>query len=395
MFRPLVLVVLLASPTAAADRPVAPPPKPAAVKLAGVRLAGQIDDPHDLDRLVFTPDGRRLTAVSGGPGDYRLAGWDLWRPDRGPDPSAVEENDLGESNYRTIGSDGRVGAAVRYFDSPDGRVRRPEMVLVDPGTGKLLRRLDPPMVLTDLDVLSPRFSGDGRRMVWYGVVWDVPTGRRVATVGVGRLFYVNVLAISHDGSALLVNLTPKGLEGEFVQIGVWDVVAGRLRWSRLARVEEQYSERATFTFSADGSRIVARPEILVDTVDTPIRHHLGLRTEWALFRVLDAKTGRWTRDVIGPPLEPLRAVGDFGDLGGGGFLVSRAWAVSPDGRTGALADYDDTVYLWDLDADRSVFRFRADPRLGMLTQMAFGPDGRTLAVSGQDGSVWLYPLPVR
>jgi WD40 repeat protein len=69
-------------------------------------------------------------------------------------------------------------------------------------------------------------------------------------------------------------------------------------------------------------------------------------------------------------------------------------AFSPDGTILATGDQNDSVYLWDVVANRRIARL-ADPAgatgIG-VTSVAFSPDGATLAAGDGDGLVYLWDV---
>lgn len=374
----VALAFLAAAGTAAP--PTAPPPRLIPAN-AGVPLPRPPEMDGWVGHLMFTHDGKRLTALV----DDDWVSWDLRRPDcppqRGPVPT---------SNQLVLSPNGRVGIEARPvgFDEP------PRRAFIDPGTGRTVRRFDPPETQYTVPLETPcLFSADGRRFVANRrylnrdspvgrdvglTVWDVKTGKRGPTLPCWGV-ELTPLAISPDGKAVVVRVQANWLELDC--FGVWEPDTGRCRWARPADWE-----LSLLTFTAGGSRIVTQ-NAPVPVISGPSAGALLRFPRYSgPFHILDAATGKLIRSVKGPALGPHPAAGG-GDLV---VVAQSARAISPDGRFAAVSGFDNTIYLWDLNTDQERCRFKYSGRVLLL---AFSPDGRTLAAAGGDERVRLYAVP--
>jgi WD40 repeat protein len=67
-----------------------------------------------------------------------------------------------------------------------------------------------------------------------------------------------------------------------------------------------------------------------------------------------------------------------------------ALAVSPDGRTLASADVDQSISFWDMPTGK--LKARIHEGVGWVKTLAFSPDGRRIAFGGRDCTVQLREL---
>ncbi len=81
------------------------------------------------------------------------------------------------------------------------------------------------------------------------------------------------------------------------------------------------------------------------------------------------------------------------DSGGSNSNVNSV-AFSPDGKTLAVGDDDDSTYLWDV-ANRKLVATLRDPNGLAVDSIAFSPGGQTLAAGDEDGHTFLWDLASR
>lgn len=78
------------------------------------------------------------------------------------------------------------------------------------------------------------------------------------------------------------------------------------------------------------------------------------------------------------------------------FIESEAWvnaiAFSPDGRTIAAGQRDDTVRLWEVSTGQALLRFEG--HTGQVNSIAFSPDRRLLASGGEDTTIRVWDVEV-
>jgi hypothetical protein len=167
-------------------------------------------------------------------------------------------------------------------------------------------------------------------------VWEVSTGRRVATLS--HQDWVNAVAFSPDGRLVATASRDQ-------TAGVWEVSTGR----RVATLAHQKWVDAV-AFSRDG-RLVATAS--------------G-----------DTTAGVW-EVCSGKRVATLSHQ----------FAVS-AVAFSPDGRLLATASRDRTVGVWEVPGGRQIVSLGHDEE---VSDVAFSPDGRYLATVGRNTvRVWLW-----
>ena len=132
---------------------------------------------------------------------------------------------------------------------------------------------------------------------------------------------------------------------------LWDLEGGR----QLARVQAAEVPLGDLQFTTDGRGLVVSGACLLGP------------------RFCDLTTGRVS--AIAPGLSGLYP----------------AVALSPDGRTLAIARADGAIVVWDLDARREQAILKG--HRGLVWAMAFSPDSRRLASGGNDMTVRLWNMP--
>ncbi len=313
-----------------------------------------------VNSLAFTPDGKGLLA---GAQDGSLV---LWDPVTGKERVCLRNG-------------GRSVTAVAV--SPDGQrlVSRDSdgQVIVWDEKG---RRLDSWQVGESSYVKSLLFLPDGRSLLIVGTSMecrDVFTGRFRRLVADPPL-NVQSAAVAPDGRTLAL--------AHSEALHLYDLPSGRQRAMATFQIEEQTFQMA---FSPDSQQLFCRnysgrvqvrdtqtgkPVRILEPRDVcpllalaPDRQRLILNPEW--------KEGR----LDGRPLFLYRKEEGLDD-------TAQA-ALSPDGRTLAVAEHDHCIRLWDLRTGRE--RLPSSRLRGMsgLTwpRVELSPDGRMVALLDGDG----------
>jgi WD40 repeat protein len=185
-------------------------------------------------------------------------------------------------------------------------------------------------------------------------LWDVGTGTVARTLA-AHADALHAVAFSPDGRTLATG-SARGLEQGPGEIKLWDVASGRQRW-----VHKLERGVLAVAFSPDG-RTLAVGE----------NYRGGPPND---IKILDAATGRLSRSL---PQADVRLFGTFSSV-----------AFSPDGKTLAAGNWNQTVPLWNLATGRVVRRLKC---AAVVDSVAFSPDGRRLVTGSGDGAVKLWDV---
>ncbi len=210
-------------------------------------------------------------------------------------------------------------------------------------------------------------------------LWDVATGRRIATLAEGSP--VGSVAFSPDGHTLAA-----GDNGG--HIGLWDLATAR-RAATLAEGGTVYS----VAFSPDGHTLAA----------SDFSGDVALWDVATALRTATLAEGNSVSSVAFSPDGHTLAAGDYGGevglwdvatgrrtatLAEGGGIVSSV-AFSPDGHTLAAGDRGGEVGLWDVATGRRTATLAEG---GPVYSVAFSPDGHTLAVGDNYVHIGLWEV---
>ncbi|MBX9625048.1 MAG: hypothetical protein K2X82_14670, partial [Gemmataceae bacterium] len=402
-------------PATAAAKPADPPPP--AVQTPGDPLPAQAlvrfgtsryrHGPR-MESLAVSRDGRFAVATSGGHIHGTTRGYDLSdgkglftldgpRFDfRYPDAVAVSPD--GKTVAVKLSSriglyDAATGAEVRTLQlketnggtmtswitfTPDGKgiaLTQGEakgVVLVDAATGDVIRTFPHTNV-----VYACAFSADGKRMAaggydqenraYTGRVWDVETGKQLATFSNGD-HAIRSLAISPDGKTIA-----GGGDGGLARL--WEADTGKE-----VRVFPQDGYRVrSVAFSPDGKTLAAAGDAirLYDPATGIERRKIDRKASHLHYsadgRVLTAAVGgaivRWDTNLY-LPIE-LTESGDS--------PVDQV-AVTPDGRALLTRGQEGDAHLWDARTGRHEKRLPVAWQKGV----ALSPDGRRVVWAAED-----------
>jgi WD40 repeat protein len=212
------------------------------------------------DKLLFTPDGRRLFSHGY---DNTVRVWDVAA---GKQLHALDGGAANSGDQMAVAPDGKVLATSRR---PPGGNEPSEIRLWDVASGRQLLRI--PVAMWGFFALA--FSPDGSLLAVAGgrdgsggqspgtvVVWDAATGREVRSFA-GHRGAVHGVAFSPDGHALATG-------GEDRTVRLWEVASGRERHRFTGHETAVFS----LAFSPDGAVLAATsadaPVFVWDVTDT-------------------------------------------------------------------------------------------------------------------------------
>jgi WD40 repeat protein len=234
----------------------------------------------------------------------------------------------------------------------------------------------------------PRFSIAGTGGHAFGVDWAPDSARLVAGMsdGTARVWIVVEQGGRDEGALAVITLsahdTRKGIEGvAFSPDGtrvltgdlgttaarIWDVgIDGNAEVANLPAV---VATVGAMDFTSDGRQLVASSgagSVTVWDAQSFTRHRtLGLPSRSPTAAAPDATPG-----YDAPP-----------PSGADVFSLD----VSPDGRLVAVARFDGSVRVWDMETGRDAFTVDAGPLVPPFGTVSWSPDGDLLAIAANDG----------
>jgi RNA polymerase sigma factor (sigma-70 family) len=345
-----------APPPAQSGQPNPAAGKPAATDLYGSPLppgaVARIGSPRwwhgEPCHVLYAPDGK-VIASTGADGQVRL-----WEPGTGKLLRRLEDGNK-RIHLAAFSADGKLLATASYNES--GKVR-----LWDVATGKAVREIQGHRREVSCLVFAP----DSRTLAVGGSddnalhLWDVATAGEVRALR-GHRDQIQAAAFSPDGKTVATG----GLDRT---VRLWETASGEERRG----LDDYRSPVHAVAFSPDGKRLAAGGG--EDTGNAPRDVIL-----W------EAATGAEVRRLEGQP-GPIRAL-----------------AFLPDGKTVAARGNLGRVILWDAATGKQLPRGRAADPFAGLVSLSFAPDGKILASGNSAGHVVLWdvtsgryapPLPV-
>jgi WD40 repeat protein len=223
-------------------------------------------------------------------------------------------------------------------------------------------------------------------------LWEVATGRLIATPFTGDTGGIYSLAFSPDGNTLAIG----GFNGT---VRLWDVATHHPDG---APITTHTSDINAMAFSADGKTLATSSSYgtvrLWDVathspIGAPFSGHgdgafVALSPDGKILATIsgdgrgDSTVRLWdvaTHTLIGAPLTGHKG-------------LVRTLAFSADGNTLAIGNgIDGTVRLWSVTAQHPIGAPLTSDNGGVMS-LAFSPDGKTLACGGFDGTVRLWDV---
>ncbi len=341
-----------------------------------------------IDCPVFSPDGKALLACD----DLKpfIYEWDVTGSDL---KHQFELRDDIHLNGLAVSPDGQT-IAVTDYGNQRGKNFSGGVLLLERGTGKLVRELPTPGV----QAIHVVFSPDGRWLAAVGGVgvhvWDWRIGEEVAAGSAG-----------HRGAIDQIATGPGGLiatAGDDHTVRLWDAATGierrRLQhghWVRAIAVSPD--GRFLASSSLDNSVRLWELSSGKDVFKLPGhglqggRRTVGFTSDGSRFlsygddlylRIWDRRTGKaLTENAVRPP--GVAAPGDV-DPGGQAMIRLGPTAFTPDGQH-LVANVERSFHIIDTATGR--VEKSVDHPGGHVISLAVAPDGRTFATSG-----WARPI---
>ncbi|RKU28638.1 hypothetical protein C6497_07705 [Candidatus Poribacteria bacterium] len=227
------------------------------------------------------------------------------------------------------------------------------------------------------DINSIAFTSDGTTLVSGsddGTIrfWNTKEGNQLKT-------YEGILAILSPDGNRFASYTSDGI------VRIWDIQSGNLLCSTKPATENVYD----MTFSHDGRTITANTGLEL--------HFWNVETGHLIDTIIGYSQGidslKYTHNG-----QTLVSVDDYikiWDLTNSKLQKSLSLQESissislvPDNDTIAIGDYDNLIYLWDMNTDMNKVILKGH-KAG-IASVAFSPDGKKLASSSWDDSIRLW-----